>query len=152
MTDTAPLPSSKPDSETPTGDHDDFSAALVEFEAAPPQNAALEPLEYLPETSEPSEQSGSPSLSLEALLDVPVTVSAVLGRRKIDVASLSKMGAGSIIDLDRKVGDPVDLYINDQLIARGELVLADGGLGISMTEIIHPNTTLAGSSTDTDQE
>ena len=68
--------------------------------------------------------------------DVPVRVSAVLGKTKIDIASLRELEAGSIIELDRKVGEPIDLYINDRLIARGELVMVDGVLGVTMTEIV----------------
>ena len=68
--------------------------------------------------------------------DVPVTISAVLGKTKIDVASLVKLGDGAIIELDRKVGEPIDLYVNDRLIARGELVMVDGSLGVTMTEVV----------------
>jgi len=71
--------------------------------------------------------------------DVPVTVSAVLGKTKIDVASLMRLGDGAVIELDRKVGEPIDLYVNDRLIARGELVMVDGSLGVTMTEIVKHN-------------
>ena len=71
-----------------------------------------------------------------SVYDVPVTVSAVLGKTKIDVGSLMRLGDGAIIELDRKVGEPIDLYVNDRLIARGELVMVDGSLGVTMTEII----------------
>jgi len=109
---------------------DDFASALEEFEAT------LD----LPE-EEPGTQPSADPISMDELYDVPVTVSAVLGRRRMDVASLLDLEAGALIYLDRKVGEPVDLYINEQLIARGELVIIDGGLGISMTEIINPNDT-----------
>ena len=65
-----------------------------------------------------------------------MTISAVLGKTKIDVASLVKLGDGAIIELDRKVGEPIDLYVNDRLIARGELVMVDGSLGVTMTEVV----------------
>lgn len=80
-----------------------------------------------------------PSDHLEAVNDVPVTVSAVLGKTKIDVASLMRLGDGAVIELDRKVGEPIDLYVNDRLIARGELVMVDGSLGVTMTEIVKSN-------------
>ncbi|MFN0024252.1 MAG: flagellar motor switch protein FliN [Parvularculaceae bacterium] len=76
---------------------------------------------------------------LESVLDVPVKVSAVLGKKRISVADLMALGAGAIIELDRRVGEPIDLYINDTLIARGELVMVDGVLGVSMTEIVRAN-------------
>lgn len=68
--------------------------------------------------------------------NVPVKVSAVLGKTQIDVATLRTLGDGSVIELDRKVGEPIDLYVNDRLIARGELVMVDGSLGVTMTEIV----------------
>lgn len=73
---------------------------------------------------------------LESVLDVPVKVSAVLGRKRMSVAELMGLGAGAVIELDRRVGEPIDLYINETLIARGELVLVDGALGVTMTEIV----------------
>ncbi len=76
---------------------------------------------------------------LESVLDVPVKVTAVLGKKRISVADLMTLGAGAIIELDRRVGEPIDLYINDTLIARGELVMVDGVLGVSMTEIVRAN-------------
>jgi flagellar motor switch protein FliN/FliY len=76
---------------------------------------------------------------LESVLDVPVKISAVLGKKRMSVADLMALGAGAIIELDRRVGEPIDLYINDTLIARGELVLVEGVLGVTMTEIIRAN-------------
>lgn len=67
---------------------------------------------------------------------IPVKVSAVLGKTRIDLATLREFGPGSVIELNRKVGEPIDLYVNDRLIARGELVMTDGALGVTMTEIV----------------
>ncbi|MGE0407759.1 MAG: FliM/FliN family flagellar motor switch protein, partial [Amphiplicatus sp.] len=60
----------------------------------------------------------------------------VLGKTKMNVAALMRLGQGAVIELDRKVGEPIDLYVNDRLIARGELVMVDGALGVTMTEIV----------------
>lgn len=73
---------------------------------------------------------------LEALFDVPVQVSAVLGRAKMDVGNLLKLGPGTVLELDRKVGEAIDIYVNDRLVARGEVVLVEDKLGVTMTEII----------------
>lgn len=73
---------------------------------------------------------------LEAVFDVPVKVSAVLGRSKMKVADLMKLDRGSILELDRKVGESIDVFVNNRLIARGEVVLVDNQLGVTMTEII----------------
>ncbi len=76
---------------------------------------------------------------LEAVFDVPVSVSAVLGRARIDVGELLKLKPGAILELDRKVGEAIDIYVNDRLVARGEVVLVEERLGVTMTEIIKPD-------------
>jgi flagellar motor switch protein FliN/FliY len=73
---------------------------------------------------------------LEAVFDVPVQVSAILGSAQMDVGGLLNLGPGMVIELDRKVGEAIDIYVNDRLVARGEVVLVDDKLGVTMTEII----------------
>lgn len=73
---------------------------------------------------------------LEAVFDVPVRLSVVLGRTKMPVANLLKMDIGTVVELDRQVGEAIDIYVNDRLVARGEIVLVEGRLGVTMTEII----------------
>ena len=73
---------------------------------------------------------------LDAVSGIPVRVSAVLGRTSMSVDTVLKLGRGAVIELDRKVGEPVDVYLNDRLVARGEVVVVDDMLGITMTEII----------------
>ncbi len=73
---------------------------------------------------------------LSAVFDVPVNVSAVLGKSRMQVSALLKLGRGAVIELDRKVGEAVDIYVNDRLVARGEVVVIEDRLGITMTEII----------------
>ena len=73
---------------------------------------------------------------LEAVYDVPVTVSAVLGKSAMEVSQLLKLAKGTIVELDRKVGEAIDIYVNDRLVARGEVVLVEDRLGVTMTEII----------------
>lgn len=75
---------------------------------------------------------------LEQLRDVPVTVSAILGRARMPVGQLLKIGPGALIELDRRVGEAVDIRVNDRLVARGEVVLVDDRLGVTMTEIVVP--------------
>lgn len=76
------------------------------------------------------------AVDLEAVFDVPVQVSAVLGRAKMDVGALLKLGPGAVLELDRKVGEAIDIYVNNRLVARGEVVLVEDKLGVTMTEII----------------
>ena len=73
---------------------------------------------------------------LEAVFDVPVQVSAVLGRSKMDVGELLKLGPGTVLELDRRVGESIDIYVNNRLVARGEVVLVEDKLGVTMTEIV----------------
>jgi flagellar motor switch protein FliN/FliY len=73
---------------------------------------------------------------LAPVFDVPVHISAVLGRASLSVAQLLKLGQGSVLELDRKVGEAIDIYVNNRLVARGEVVVVDERLGVTMTEII----------------
>ena len=73
---------------------------------------------------------------LAPVFDVPVNISAVLGRASLSVAQLLQLAQGSILELDRKVGEAIDIYVNNRLVARGEVVLVEDKLGVTMTEII----------------
>lgn len=73
---------------------------------------------------------------LEAVYDIPVQVSAVLGKSAMQVNQLLKLGRGAVVELDRKVGEAIDIYVNNRLVARGEVVVVEDRLGITMTEII----------------
>jgi len=83
-----------------------------------------------------TEEPGDSAADREAVFDVPVQVSAVLGRSKMDVGELLKLGPGTVLELDRKVGEAIDIYVNNRLVARGEVVLVEEKLGVTMTEII----------------
>ncbi len=73
---------------------------------------------------------------LEAVFDVPVKVQAVLGRSRMPIGDLLRLKAGMVVELDRRVGEPVDIFVNDRLIARGEVVMIDDSLGVTLTEIV----------------
>ena len=87
------------------------------------------------------EQASRIAADLEAVFDVPVQVSAVLGRSKMDVGELLKLGPGTVLELDRRVGEAIDIYVNNRLVARGEVVLVEDKLGVTMTEIIKAERT-----------
>jgi len=89
------------------------------------------------DTAEPAGERTA--ADLEAVFDVPVRVSVVLGRTKMPVASLLKMDIGTVIELDRQVGEAIEIYVNDRIVARGEIVLVENRLGVTMTEIIKAN-------------
>ena len=71
-----------------------------------------------------------------AIYDIPVRVSAVLGSSTMQVSQLLKLGRGAVVELDRKVGEAIDIYVNNRLVARGEVVVVEDKLGITMTEIV----------------
>jgi flagellar motor switch protein FliN/FliY len=73
---------------------------------------------------------------LEQVFDVPVIVSAVLGNSRMPIGDLLKLAPGAILELDRRVGEAIDILVNNRLVARGEVVLVDDRLGVTMTEII----------------
>ncbi len=95
----------------------------------------------LPELPEPG-GGGDPAAprgarDLEAVYDIPVTVSAVLGKATMQVSQLLKLGRGAVVELDRKLGEAIDIYVNNRLVARGEVVMVDDSrLGVTMTEIV----------------
>lgn len=77
---------------------------------------------------------------LEAVFEVPVQISAVLGRATMPVHQLLKLGRGAVVELDRRIGEAIDIYVNNLLVARGEVVVVEDRLGITMTEIIKTRT------------
>jgi len=87
-------------------------------------------------TASDAESATRGAADLEAVFDVPVKVSAVLGRARMEVGELLKLGPGAVLELDRRVGEAIDIYVNDRLVARGEVVLVEEKLGVTMTEII----------------
>jgi flagellar motor switch protein FliN/FliY len=78
---------------------------------------------------------------LAPIFDVPVSISAVLGRATLSVSQLLQLNSGSVLELDRRVGEAIDIYVNNRLVARGEVVIVDERLGVTMTEIIKDGDT-----------
>jgi flagellar motor switch protein FliN len=96
-------------------------------------NEGFEPTD----ASEVRRDQASATRDLEAVYDIPVQVSAVLGRATMQVSQLLKLGRGAVVELDRKLGEAVDIYVNNRLVARGEVVMVDDNrLGVTMTEIV----------------
>ena len=89
-----------------------------------------------PDRSGPTQVIERTAGDLEAVFDVPVRISVVLGRTRIPIASLLKMDVGTVVELDRQVGEAVEIFVNDRLVARGEIVLVESRLGVTMTEIV----------------
>ncbi len=86
---------------------------------------------------EPEYDYGEPMAGdVTAIYDIPVQISAVLGRSTMQVSQLLKLGRGAVVELDRKVGEAIDIYVNNRLVARGEVVVVEDKLGVTMTEIV----------------
>jgi len=96
----------------------------------------LDEFEPTPDVSPGTDHFERSAADLAAVYDVPVHIQAVLGRANMEVASLLRLNRGSVIELDRKVGEAIDIYVNNRLVARGEVVVVDERLGVTMTEII----------------
>jgi flagellar motor switch protein FliN/FliY len=80
--------------------------------------------------------SANEEVDLDSISDIPVEISAVLGRATMSVSQLLKLGRGAVVKLNRKVGEPIDIFVNNRLVARGEVVLVENKIGITLTEII----------------
>ncbi len=95
------------------------------------------PAETPPGTQLAIEGAPTSGRDLEAVYDIPVQVSAVLGKSTMQVSQLLKLGRGAVVELDRKLGEAIDIYVNNRLVARGEVVMVDDNrLGVTMTEIV----------------
>lgn len=121
---------------------DDWAAAMEEagtpMEESTPgsvlgaENVVLDKLE-----SSTSSFSGE-DLNLDVILDIPVTISMEIGNTKINIRNLLQLNQGSVIELDRMAGEPLDVVVNGTLIAHGEVVVVNEKFGIRLTDIISP--------------
>lgn len=92
--------------------------------------------DFAPESIRDTPTTPKTAADLEQLFDVPVMVSAVLGAARMPIGDLLRLGPGTVLELDRKVGEAIDVYVNNRLVARGEVVLVEDRLGVTMTEIV----------------
>ena len=83
------------------------------------------------------EESGEPA-SLDLILDIPLAVTVELGRSKMLINDLLQLGQGSVIELTKLVGDPLEVLVNDKLVARGEVVVVNEKFGVRLTDIVTP--------------
>lgn len=76
------------------------------------------------------------NLTLEALYDVPVQISVVLGKTSMQLSHLLKLGRGAVIELERNIGEPVDIFVNSKMVAKGEIVVVENKIGVTLTEVV----------------
>ncbi|GJD35516.1 flagellar motor switch protein FliN [Methylobacterium aerolatum] len=92
--------------------------------------------DFAPDSIRDGPTTPKSAADLEQLFDVPVMVSAVLGAARMPIGDLLRLGPGTVLELDRRVGEAIDIYVNNRLVARGEVVLVEDRLGVTMTEIV----------------
>lgn len=113
---------------------DDWAAAMAE--QADADEAAANPISFEELQSEHNKITNNPEL--EVILDIPVTISMEVGRTSITIRNLLQLNQGSVIELDRLAGEPLDVLVNGTLIAHGEVVVVNEKFGIRMTDVISP--------------
>ena len=115
---------------------DEWAAALAEAEEAEGRSgdAAVAELDELKD--ERHELSGDEKRKLDTILDIPVTISMEVGRSKINIRNLLQLNQGSVVELDRVAGEPLDVLVNGTLIAHGEVVVVNDKFGIRLTDVI----------------
>lgn len=118
---------------------DDWAAAMAEQAAvdAKRDKAQPAPLEELQE--DPTKEPVDEELNLDVILDIPVTLSMEIGRTKIPIRNLLQLNQGSVVELDRLAGEPLDVLVNGTLIAHGEVVVVNEKFGIRLTDVISPS-------------
>lgn len=112
---------------------DDWAAALEEQAEAESSSAQASPapLNKLDDEGKPRTD-----VDLDMVLDIPVTISMEIGRTKINIRNLLQLSQGSVVELDRLAGEPMDVLVNDTLIAHGEVVVVNDKFGIRLTDVI----------------
>jgi flagellar motor switch protein FliN len=113
---------------------DDWAAAMAE--QADADEAAASPVAFEELKSDYNKTTANPEL--EVILDIPVTISMEVGRTSITIRNLLQLNQGSVIELDRLAGEPLDVLVNGTLIAHGEVVVVNEKFGIRMTDVISP--------------
>jgi flagellar motor switch protein FliN/FliY len=114
---------------------DEWAAALAEAEGTD-DNAEVKVTE-LDELDDPKhELSGEEKRKLDTILDIPVTIAMEVGRSKINIRNLLQLNQGSVVELDRVAGEPLDVLVNGTLIAHGEVVVVNDKFGIRLTDVI----------------
>lgn len=114
---------------------DDWAAAMAEQAEADEAIANTVSFDELKNEVE-SRPAGSPDL--DVILDIPVSISMEVGRTSITIRNLLQLNQGSVIELDRLAGEPLDVLVNGTLIAHGEVVVVNEKFGIRMTDVISP--------------
>jgi len=118
---------------------DEWAAAMAEAGESEESRDDVQaaPMEEFDTGNEPA-QGGGPAPDIDAILDIPVTISMEVGNTQIPIRNLLQLNQGSVIELDRLAGEPLDVLVNGTLIAHGEVVMVNEKFGIRLTDVISP--------------
>jgi len=98
-----------------------------------------ETVQIEPQSLDDPENDGGSDVNLDMILDVPVTLSLEIGRTKMPIRTLLQLNQGSVIELERGAGEPLDVYVNGTLIAHGEVVVINDRFGMRLTDVVSPS-------------
>lgn len=113
----------------------DWGDAMAEQAAAEAEPAELEDLQETPAGNDTAAAAGG-DINLDALVDIPVTLSMEIGRTKVSIKNLLQLNQGSVVELDRLAGEPMDVMVNGTLVAHGEVVVVNEKFGVRLTDVI----------------
>ena len=116
---------------------DEWAAALEEQDVNEDSDDA--PKAEFAELKEDSSNDIDSDIKLDAILDVPVIIAMEIGRTRINIRNLLQLNQGSVVELDRLAGEPMDVLVNGTLVAKGEVVVVNEKFGIRLTDIISPS-------------
>ncbi|HEY9199645.1 MAG TPA: flagellar motor switch protein FliN [Gammaproteobacteria bacterium] len=120
---------------------DDWGAALAEqaeAEKSPPGGAKVQMAEFEDLASDNLPMARDEDRNMDMILDIPVTIAMEIGRTKISIRNLLQLNQGSVVELDRLAGEPMDVLVNGTLVAHGEVVVVNEKFGIRLTDVVSP--------------
>jgi len=116
---------------------DDWAAALAEQDVSEKGGSKAQPMQ-MDNLKDEGKRVADGDVNLDVILDIPVTIAMEIGRTKINIRNLLQLNQGSVVELDRLAGEPLDVLVNGTLIAHGEVVVVNEKYGIRLTDVISP--------------
>ena len=124
----------KPDADST----DDWAAAMEEQAGAEAKATGDDVEKFKASTLSEQQNFGQGDVNLDVVLDIPVTIAMEIGRTKLSIRNLLQLNQGSVVELDRLAGEPMDVLVNGTLVAHGEVVVVNEKFGIRLTDVISP--------------
>jgi flagellar motor switch protein FliN/FliY len=121
-----------------SADADEWAAALAEQDESSKKAGAARPVALDELEEEAVSGKDSEETNIETILDIPVTLSVEIGRTQVNIRNLLQLNQGSVVELDRLAGEPLDVKVNGTLVAHGEVVVVNDRFGIRLTDVVSP--------------